>query len=430
MKIETKTVKLTDIKLNPDNPRQITKKAMNLLVKSLTDFPEMLNIREIVVDETMTIMGGNMRLLALQKSGAKECTAKIVEGLTSEQKREFIIKDNGEWGQWDFDALANGWDDLPLTDWGVDLPEDADTETEADAEPATDKAKELNEKWKVKNGDLWQIGDHLLLCGDSTNDKAVNRIIPKMTPPSIMVTDPPYGVEYEAEWREIAGLCGPAAAKGKVVNDNQSKWCGTYIRSNAPIAYVWHADRHAATVSLDLQAAGYEIRSQIIWAKTKFVISRGDYHWGHEPCWYAVKKGYIGGYCGGRKQSTLWADIMDSFDPKSDNPLYATKVDQDTIYAFPASATTLWTLKQDKMCDGGHSTQKPLECMARPIRNHGDKGDTVYDPFLGSGTTMVACQNLNRKCRGIEISAPYVAVCLERMKAAFPGIEIKRITYA
>jgi hypothetical protein len=124
MKVEIKQVKLSEIKLNPDNPRTISKKDMDLLVKSLKDFPEMLKLREIVVDETMTILGGNMRYLALQKSGAKEATAKIVSGLTVEQKREFVIKDNGSMGSWDMDALANSWGDLPLVDWGVSLPVD------------------------------------------------------------------------------------------------------------------------------------------------------------------------------------------------------------------------------------------------------------------------------------------------------------------
>ena len=122
--ITIKTVKLSAIKLNPDNPRRISEKDMERLVKSLTEFPEMMDIREIVVDEGMMVLGGNMRTLALRKAGAKECVAKIVTGLTPEQKKEFIIKDNGAWGQWDFDALANSWDDLPLADWGVDIPAD------------------------------------------------------------------------------------------------------------------------------------------------------------------------------------------------------------------------------------------------------------------------------------------------------------------
>ena len=124
MEITTKKLKLSQIKLNPDNPRKIGKVEMERLVKSLQDFPEMLELREIIVDENNTILGGNMRYRALKQIGAKECIAKIVTGLTLEQKREFIIKDNGNMGEWDMDALANLWSDLPLIDFGVDLPKD------------------------------------------------------------------------------------------------------------------------------------------------------------------------------------------------------------------------------------------------------------------------------------------------------------------
>lgn len=124
MQIETKKLKLSQIKLNPDNPRRIGKTEMERLVKSLQDFPEMLELREIIIDENNIILGGNMRYRALKQIGEKECVAKVVTGLTPEQKREFIIKDNGAWGEWDMDALGNLWSDLPLVDWGVDLPED------------------------------------------------------------------------------------------------------------------------------------------------------------------------------------------------------------------------------------------------------------------------------------------------------------------
>jgi len=130
MKIEIKTVKLKEIKLNPNNPRRIGNIEMDRLVKSLQDFPEMMQMREIIIDETMTVLGGNMRTLALRKAGVKECVAKVVKGLTLEQKREFIVKDNGAWGSWDFDALGNSWSDLPLVDWGIRLPDgwlDGDT---------------------------------------------------------------------------------------------------------------------------------------------------------------------------------------------------------------------------------------------------------------------------------------------------------------
>ena len=123
MQTEIKTAKISEIKLNPDNPRTISNKDMELLIKSLKEFPEMLHLREIVVDENMMVLGGNMRLLALQKMGVSDCQIRVVNGLTPEQKREFIIKDNSNFGRYDFDSLANEWSDLPLVDWGVDLPE-------------------------------------------------------------------------------------------------------------------------------------------------------------------------------------------------------------------------------------------------------------------------------------------------------------------
>jgi len=240
----------------------------------------------------------------------------------------------------------------------------------------------------------------------------------------IMVTDPPYGVEYDASWRSCFGE-KHQLANGKVLNDERARWASAYMNANVDVAYVWHGSTYTAQVAMGLEACGFAIRSQIIWKKTNITISRGDYHWGHESCWYAVKKGTSARFVGGRKQKTVWADILDTINPK-DN-IYAILVDPMTVYAFPASATTVWEMSRDKQCGGGHSTQKPLECMARPIRNHGAAGDIVYDPFLGSGTTMVACENLKRKCRGLELNPNYCAVILQRMADAFPGIEIKRI---
>lgn len=141
VKVEVKTVKLGEIKLNPDNPRTISKKDMDLLVKSLKDFPEMLELREIVVDETMTILGGNMRYLALQKSGVKECIAKIVTGLTPAQKREFIVKDNAAFGEWNMEDLANSWADLPLVEWGVKMPDYDAEKKERDTSPQLQEMK-------------------------------------------------------------------------------------------------------------------------------------------------------------------------------------------------------------------------------------------------------------------------------------------------
>jgi hypothetical protein len=210
MEIEIKKVKLSEIKLNPDNPRTISKCDMDLLVKSLTDFPEMMQMREIVVDETMTVPGGNMRTLALRKAKAKECTAKIVKGLTLEQKREFIIKDNGSMGEWNMDILANAWSDLPLADWGVKLPEDWLSPKKEVKEDNFDANAEADKIVKpvTKMGDIWLLGKHRIMCGDSTKKEDVERLMGPQRK-CLLVTDPPYGVN-------IVGKVDKAMGKGQI----------------------------------------------------------------------------------------------------------------------------------------------------------------------------------------------------------------------
>lgn len=233
----------------------------------------------------------------------------------------------------------------------------------------------------TKPGDLWLLGEHRLLCGDSTKSEDVARLMGGAVP-FLMVTDPPYGVEYDADWRNHAlrsdGTPIAGRAIGKVQNDDKVDWTNAYRQFPGHVAYVWHAGRHASEVVLNLAAAKFEMRCQLIWAKSNFAIGRGHYHWGHEPCWYAVRQGGSAKWCGDRTQSTVW-NI-----PK------------------PAKSET------------GHSTQKPVECMARPIRNHGGKDDDVYDPFVGSGTTIIAAEQLNRRCYAMELSPAYVDVAVTR----------------
>ncbi len=267
--------------------------------------------------------------------------------------------------------------------------------SDPDAGAQVDRAEELNEKWKVSYGDLWIIsskhgGEHRLLCGDSTVKDDVDRVIDGLVTP-LMVTDPPYGVEYDPSWRvDVDG--GTRHALGVVKNDDNASWLDTWQLAPCDVAYVWHAGIYGHIVATDLLAAGFNIRSQIIWNKHQFALSRGHYHWKHEPCWYAVKQNKTGHWIGDRKQTTMW-------DIASLNPAGGLKDEEAT----------------------GHGTQKPIECMSRPISNH---SGNVYDPFGGSGTTMVACEQLGRQCRMIEIEPKYVAVILERMSGM--GLEPKK----
>lgn len=201
-----------------------------------------------------------------------------------------------------------------------------------------------------------------------------------------MVTDPPYGVSYDADWRNHAARTSPgmgnraigAGAVGKVNNDDRADWREAWALFRGDVAYVWHAGARAATVAESLRATGFVARAQIIWAKQQFAIGRGDYHWKHEPCWYVVRKGKTGHWAGDRKQTTLW---------EIDKPVRS---------------------------ETGHSTQKPVECMKRPIENNSLPGDAAYEPFSGSGTTIIAGEMTDRRIRAIELSPAYVDVAVER----------------
>jgi DNA modification methylase len=229
-------------------------------------------------------------------------------------------------------------------------------------------------------GDLWQLGPHRLVCGDSTSADVVARLLGDIRP-LLMVTDPPYGVDYDPAWRNIAGAA-KTRRTGKVLNDDRADWRDAWALFPGDVAYVWHGALHAATVADSLAASGFAIRSQIIWAKDRLVLSRGDYHWQHEPCWYAVRARGKGHWAGDRKQTTLWS-------------IANREQDADTV----------------------HGTQKPVECMRRPILNNSCPGQVVYEPFMGSGTTLIAAETTGRVCYGVELNPAYVDVAIERWQA-------------
>ena len=223
---------------------------------------------------------------------------------------------------------------------------------------------------------------HRLNCGDATVSGDVARLLDNVEP-GLMVTDPPYGVDYDPAWREKSWR--GARSTGKVQADDRSDWREAWALFPGDIAYVWHAGNKADVVSASLHACGFEIRSQIVWAKQHFVISRGHYHGQHEPCWYAVRKGRTEHWAGDRKQTTLWQIANRN--------------------AFGGS-------QDDTSTD--HGTQKPVECMRRPIINHTNAGQAVYDPFVGSGTTIIAAETTGRRCYAMDIDPVYVDVAVGR----------------
>ena len=375
---------------DPANARKHGERNIDTIVQSLNRFGQQ---KPIVVDSSFCVRAGNGTLEAARSLGWTHLDC-VVTDLKGSDAVAYAIADNrtAELAEWDDGVLAAvleglqlegllesvGFSDDELAELMKDIELDGDGTT---GEIEEDEVPEPPDDPITKPGDLWVLGRHRLLCGDSTNVESVSRLLEKAHP-FLMVTDPPYGVEYDADWRNEAlrsdGSPSDGRAIGKVTNDDRVDWTEAYKLFPGHVAYVWHAGRHASDVVLNLNAAEFTMRCQLIWVKSNFAIGRGHYHWGHEPCWYAVRKGGSAKWCGDRTQSTTWN------------------------IAKPSKSET------------GHSTQKPIECMARPIRNHGDKNDDVYDPFLGSGTTLIASEQLGRTCYGLEISPAYCDVIIKR----------------
>jgi DNA modification methylase len=340
----------------------------------------------ILVGEGADIVAGHGRLAAARKLGLTEAPVIVLRGLSDAQRRQLVLADNRI-------ALNAGWDtemlSLELADLstiGIDLSILGFSSKEL-AAALSSGAGGLTDENEVpaaadvavsKPGDIWQLGPHRVACGDCTDANLVQALLAGAAP-QLMVTDPPYGVEYDPEWRHRRGV-NNSARRGKIKNDEHADWTATWKLFPGQIAYVWHGALRATIVADSLANSGFTIRAQIIWAKERLVMSQGDYHWQHEPCWYAVRK--KGNWTGDRKQTTLWS--------------------------IPTGGQDVETK---------HSTQKPVECMRRPILNNSDPGQAVYEPFLGSGTTLIAAQSAGRVCYGIEIDPIFVDVAIRRWQA-------------
>lgn len=373
----------------------------------------------VLIDEAGGIIAGHGRVLAAKQLGLSEVPVMIARGWTEAQKRAYVIADNQL-------ALSAGWDndllraelgdlkaegfDLGLTGFG--LPElgkllkfgiegrtDPDEAPPAPAVPVS------------RLGDVWRLGDHRLVCGDCTDPAAVEKALAGAKP-HLMVTDPPYGVKYDAAWRQRAGVGGAGSATGKVLNDHEADWRKAWALFPGDVAYVWHAGTFCGTVAESLSAVKFQLRAQIIWVKTRHVLSRGDYHHQHEPCLYGVREG---------------ADEQWHFVPEHEVAAYAVKNGAVGHYEGGRKQSTVWQIEHIKS-DTGHSTQKPVECMRRPIENNSRPGDAIYEPFSGSVTTIIAGTMTGRVVHAIELNPAYVDVAIERWQAFAGDVAILQET--
>lgn len=385
--------KLSELKPADYNPRKISKEELTKLKDSIEKFgyvePVIWNKR------TEHVVGGHQRLKVLENLGMNDIEVVEVD-LDEVQEKALNLALNKISGEWDEDKLKElllnlesqdkeilkytGFDEKELLKL---IPKDVvEDEFELHKEP----------KYKINRGEVWKLGNHRIMCGDSTNKANVGALMGQ-NKAILMVTDPPYGVSYDPKWRDDAdkkGILGnryPTRALGNVTNDDKINWTEAYALFNGDVVYVYHAGKYAAEVATNLINLDFEIINQIIWVKPHFALSRGDYHWRHEPCWYAVKKGKSHNWQGSRTEDTVWEIAgMNAMGASHD------KADERS----------------------GHGTQKPIECMKRPIKNNTQEGDIVYDPFGGSGSTLIACEQLNRKCYMMEIDEFYCSVIIER----------------
>ena len=362
---------ISSIKPNPNNPRLIKDDKFKKLVKSIEEFPEMLNLRPIVINADNIVLGGNMRLKACKEAGLKQVPVILAEDLTEEQQKQFIIKDNVGFGEWDWEDLANNWNAEELSEWGLDIPDFKVQEVEAQ-EDDYEIPEEL--KTDIVLGDLFEIGEHRLLCGDSTDSEQVAKLMNGQKA-DMVFTDPPYGISHSGK-----GIKGSAKENdfGEILGDNDISvaldsfnlcqsmfieatmifWGANYYSSCLPNGFGW-----------------------LVWDKQK----EGDTFSGAELAF--VNKGIK----------------VDVFRHQWHGMIKGSEMGEKRL----------------------HPTQKPIALVDWSFKNY-DAGKNVLDLFLGSGTTMVASHNTKRKCYGMELDPKYCQVIVDRMIKLDPTLEVKR----
>ena len=392
-------VKLTEIKSNPNNPRLIKDEKFNKLVKSIKEFPKMLEIRPIVVNSDMVVLGGNMRLKACKEAGLKEVPIIFADDLTEEEQRQFIIKDNVGFGEWDWEQLANEWDTDKLEEWGLDIP-DFEVKEELSAEE-DDYEMPDEVQTDIVLGDLIEIGDHRLLCGDSTDSDQVSKLM-NGEKADMVFTDPPYNIGFK-------GTMSSTSVDGKIVpfktentkydeikNDFHSKEeFNDFIKSIIKniILYCkggWYISFSSSTLNEILNPLNdleVEYKSIIIWVKNQANMGGGHYKRRYEPIVY--------GY--------------------NENIFYGESFKEEDVWEFQR------TLKNDL-----HPTMKPIPLVENALNKSSKKEDKILDFFLGSGSTMVAAHQLKRKCYGMELDPKYCQVIIDRMRKLDPALVIKK----
>ena len=392
--MKTELVKIKEVKTNPNNPRFIKDDKFKKLVKSIKEFPEMLELRPIVVDKDNIVLGGNMRLRACKEAGLKEVHIVKADQLTEEQQREFIIKDNVGFGEWDWDNLANEWDTEKLEDWGLDLPLDLAVE---ELEAEEDDYEMPNEiKTDIVLGDLIEIGEHRLLCGDSTDSDQVAKLM-NGEKADMVFTSPPYNANTKAGQGDIFNKKKSVKLYSEGYSDNLGSsdyvdFCVSVLDNCFLFTdgfIFWNVSYNANSrfeYIQQIQNYLHFLIEQICWKKSSTIPFKGSLMRDWEPIYVFSTNGNM-----------LGLDYVSS---------------------------NYWEVNNTNSQQKNHKACFPVELPFKAI-NLKEEFKLMFEPFLGSGSTMVAAHQLKRKCYGMELDEKYCQVIVDRMIKLDSALEVK-----
>lgn len=390
------------------NPRIHSDKQIEKLKASINEYGFVL---PVLIDANNIIIAGHAIVRASIELKLPEIPCVRAAHLTEAQIHAYILADNrlAEDSEWDKPKLKaemlrlrdeyglelehTGFEKREILRLRMDIaeePKDEDAVPEPVSNPVT------------RAGDIWLLGEHRLICGSSTDAETVQKLLAGAKP-HLMITDPPYGVNYKPEWRnEMLGT--NSTRTGEVLNDDCDDWRDAWKLFPGDVAYVWHASLHCRNVADGLEANGFVMRNQIIWVKPNFALSRGDYHWQHECCWYAVRED--------NSECPEIANYCDGYDAC----LYAVRKNQKSHWQGSRSESTVWQIGFNEDTQTTHGTQKPVECMRRPMLNNSGPNEIIYEPFCGSGTTIIAAESSRRICYAVELNPEYVDMTIKRFQ--------------
>nr|DAT96560.1 MAG TPA: adenine specific DNA methyltransferase [Caudoviricetes sp.] len=435
IKMQAKIIKISDLHLNmgqikdvPKNPRFIKDERYEALKRSIEDDPEMLQLREIVAYDNngeLVVILGNMRYRAMKELGFKDAPVKVLPTGTSAKKlRAYIQKDNIAFGDNDWDLLTNEWDLEELQNFGLDTSflDEMEANSESDDEQEAkednyDADENTEESTTTQLGDLFKLGNHKLLCGDATKEEYYKYLCGDSLV-DLIVTDPPYNVAYKGKCKEL---------KQKSIENDKLKeedfrmfikavynnFC-TYLKKGGAF-YIWHADSSGSIFRNELKETGLlTLKQCLIWVKSQIVLGRQDYQWIHEPCLYGWKDGGTHYFTSRRDLSTI-IEKLNEIDPEKASKAELQELVKTYKEAIAEEKITTSVIREDKPKRSElHPTMKPVKLIARCIRNSSRKGEIVLDTFGGSGTTLIAAEQLGRKCYMVEFSPNYVDTIIKR----------------